>query len=310
VFNFVKAKILYRYIFVFLEKGDVSVYIWDIKNYEVVDSFEQDFQLEDESVLSDELISYINQKQFEVPTSYVITLLNSLGQGVIPTCSRLDYKKFSIDQKNVYSICVDNKFTNYVSKIDIKWVQKIFASSGIDYIFSPFILLKTLIDEYSIDQDVKLYILYVNGGMTLLIRQKKDYLFGTYFNLNEEENLLYSEFDDVEGDEDDIFDIEDIDIESSDEEFESDELEYSEDELELIQDDKRFIKYLNIALKEYYTGEVYSSSFIDYIVILSNDEIQNTLVEYIENELLMSVQIEEVNYLDSLLQIAQKEAFS
>jgi hypothetical protein len=84
VFNFVKAKILYRYIFVFLEKGDVSVYIWDIKNYEVVDSFEQDFQLEDESVLSDELISYINQKQFEVPTSYVITLLNSLGQSVIP----------------------------------------------------------------------------------------------------------------------------------------------------------------------------------------------------------------------------------
>jgi len=314
LFNFIKKKTLHRYIIVIIYESDITVTVSDIKDEKIITSEEENFSLVDQNSFSDELTYYINQKQNEVTKSYIITLLDSLGQGMIPTCSAGHFQKYSVDMKNIYNVCVDKKFTNYVSKIDIKWIQKLFASTGIDYIFSPFILLSKMIEKDEINSEVKLFMLYINNGITLLVKKDSEYLFGSYFNIGEEDPLLSqldSSFED--NTEEDEFEIEDdfddeFEFEIDDEEFEQ-ESDYGQ-ELSMIEEDKRLIKYLNIALKEFYSEEIYESSFIDSVTIYSDEGVEQTLLEYIENELFLNTYVKKIDYVNQLIVLAQEEVFS
>ena len=312
MFNFIKRRTLQRYIIVITFENEAVVFVVDVKNEKTLSSTEEIFTQVEKNVFTPQMIDFINQKQNEVTKSYIVTLIDSLGQGMIPTCSAGHFQKYNVDMRNIYNVCIDKKFTNYVSKIDIKWIQKIFISTGIDFIFSPFIMLKKMIEEEEVDSGVKLYILYINNGVTLLVKKDNDYLFGSYFNIGEEEDPLYSEFDSSDDVDDDIFEIED-DFEIEDEfdiEDEAAEDYNSSDELNMIEADKRFIKYLNIALKEFYSEEVYESSFIDNVTIYSDTDIEQTLLEYIENELFLATHVKKINYIDYLLTLAKDEVFS
>lgn len=299
---------------VILSNNEASVSIADIKDGEIISSLEEHFSLDDTNSFTTDLISFINQKQNEVTKSYVITILNSLGQGMIPTCDAGKFHEYNVDMKNIYNVCVDKKFTNYVSKIDIKWIQKIFAPTGVDFIFSPFIMLNKMMEEEEINSDVKLHILYINYGVTLLIKKNTECLFGSYFNISQEEDPLYTQYDSsCEEDEDeDAFDIDD-EFELEDEfeiEDEEDNDYETSDELSMIEEDKRFIKYLNISLKEFYSTKIYDSSFIDSVIIYSDTGMEQSLLEYVENELFLDTTVKKINYIDCLFSLSQDEVLS
>ncbi len=316
MFSFIKRKLLYRFIIVYLQDDKVWVHTYDTKNLKILHTEAEEFENEDNQTLSKEIVDYINNSQEKQTKSYVITLLNSSGQGIIPTCSATSFSDFSIDRRYIYNICVDNLFTNFVSKIEIKFLQKMFSKTGIDLIFSPFTMLKNLSLDALVSDEVKLHILYTSQNATLLITKNGKYIFGSFFKTVEEKDPLYTNYDESEED-DDKFEIEDeFEFEDDDFAFEDNEdsttdveLDYKQ-ELELIQNNKLFANNLNQTLKEFYSKPIYEGSFIDTVNIYSEEKIEESIIEYIENELFLSVKIDKIDFDSELLKLIYKEVLN
>ncbi len=322
MFSFLKKRLLYRFIIVYLQDDSVFVHIYDIKNTKVLNSDTVHFELEKKNEFTEEIIDFINKKQDEILRSYVVTLVNSLGQGIIPTCNENRFKDFHIDKKYIYYICIDNLFTNYVTKADIKWVQKIFAPVGIDLIFSPFIVLKKLIENYRIqNDDVILFILYHNLYATLIVYKDGKYIYGNFFNILDEKSPLYTDYENSDEDEieDESFEIDEILDDNFDEitSFELDDVNSTSMQninnykimVDLVQENRGFAYQLSNSLKEFYSNKIYDSNFVDKIVIFSEDSIDINLIEYIENELFLSVDTEMIEMDEVVLNLSKEELF-
>ncbi len=314
MFAFIKKKFLRRFIFVDIHDTLVSVYIYDIKNSQMLAQSSEDFVLESKESFTQELIDYINTKQEELARSYVVTMINSQGQGIIPTCSATKFKDYSIDRRYIYNICVDNLFTNFVSKIEINWLQKLFSKTGIDFIFSPFVVLKDLVEKEKVSSELLLYLLYYNQNVTLLIKQNNSYIYGDFFNTRlENENPLYCDYDNEEDEEDneDEFEIEEEFEFEEDEEmnFEEDSGDLEIKEVELIEENKSFAKHLSSSLKEFYSNDKYESNFIDRVKIFSENEVDSSIIKYIEDELLLGTTVEYINMDDEIVKLCEKEVF-
>ena len=316
MFSFIKRKLLYRFVIVYLYESKVWIHTYDTKNYKVLNSETEEFENEDEQTLSQNIVDYINKLQQQYTRSYVVTLLNSQGQGIIPTCDSSKFSDYNIDKRYIYNICVDNLFTNFASKIEIKFLQKLFSNTGIDLIFSPFTMLKNLsIDDLNSDE-VKLHILYTSSNATLLITKEGKYIFGSFFKTIEERDPLYTDYEENEDEEDEFeiedefeFEEDDLDFEySEDEDLASDdvELDYKQ-ELELIQTNKLFAHNLNSILKEFYSKPIYEGNFIDTVKIYSEEKIEDSIIEYIENELFLSVKVNKIDFDKELLNLIYKE---
>ena len=304
MFSFIKKRFLHRFILVYHDEIEVSVHIYDIKNQKILQQVSENFVLESKEEFTDEIVSYINNKQEEVTRSYIVTLVTSEGQGIVPTCSTSEYKKYSVDKRYIYNICVDGLFANYVTKIDINWIKKIFKKTGIDLIFSPFTLLKDIIEDDIVEEKTTLYILYIEHSATLIVKKDEKYIYGSFFDTNSSENPLYSDY---EEDSDDEFEIED-DFDFEDEDFEEDlvESEY-EKEVSLVEENRTFTRFLSSSLKEFYSNEIYQGSFIDKIKIYSEDDIDKSIIEYIENELFINCEFNFIELDPIVLKYAQRE---
>ena len=290
----------------------ILVHTYDTKNFEVIDSDVKEFEKEENDSLSLASLEYINNKQEEHTRSYIVTTINASGQGIIPTCSATKFKEYNVDRKYIYNICIDQHFTNFVSKIEIKWIQKFFAKTGIDLIFSPFVILKKLSFENLTESKVSMHILYTSQNSTLLISKDGEYLFGGFFSTVEDTNPLYSDFskDQESEDEFEIEDEEDFEIDEEDfsleEDAQNDELDYKQ-ELDLIETNKLFAQNLNKTLKEFYKNPLYEGSFVDTVVIYSEEKVDESVVEYIENELFIDVQVKKIDLDDEILKLSYKE---
>jgi len=313
LFKFIKKRMLYRYIIVYLSNSVATVNIYDVKNLKILSHTSDDFSLENQDEFTDEVVEYINKKQSDVIRSYVVTLLNSQGQGIVPTCSATEFQKYSVDRRYIFNICIDKTFTNYASKIDIKWIQKTFAKTGIDIIFSPFILLYDLIKNEKDRSQVILYILYVNHSLTLMIAKDNKILYGAYHNISSDENPLYSSYD--ESDEIDIseeeFDIDELDLDSDDDFDLDDDSDLDEEkyisEVELVEENKGFAKFLSNTLKEFYSNKIYENNFVDKVKIYVEDDMDNSLLEYIENELFLTTEVFKIELDQLMIKYCQKE---
>jgi hypothetical protein len=309
LFSFIKKRFLHRFILVYISDLKVNVHTYDVKNLKVINQISEDFTLEDSEQFTDELISYINEQQEPVSRSYVVSLLNSQGQGIVPTCSTSEFKKYNIDRRYTYNICVDTLFSNYVTKIDIKWIQKIFSTTGIDLIFSPFILLKDLILSHDKTSETILYILYMNHSASMIIKNEKKFIYGSFFQTNSSENPLYCDYSSDKEDDDDEFEIdEEIDFEDDIELDENDdyESEYIK-EVSIVEENKTFAKFLSNSLKEFYSNDIYEGTFVDKVIIYSEDTIDKSIIEYIENELFLNTEFISVELDPIVLKFCEKE---
>jgi hypothetical protein len=295
---------------VYISDLEVNVHTYDIKNLEIINQTSEDFTLENSEHFTDELVEYLNKQQDTISRSYVVSLLNSQGQGIVPTCSTSEFKKYNIDRRYTYNICVDTLFSNYVTKIDIKWMQKIFSSTGIDLIFSPFILLKDLILSDKNSLETILYILYMNHSASIIIKKEEKFIYGSFFKTNSDENPLYCDYADDENSDDEFEIDEEIDFEDDieldeDDEF-NDESKYVK-EVSIVEENKTFAKFLSSSLKEFYTDDIYKGSFVDKVVIYSEDIIDKSVIEYIENELFLNTEFKNIELDPVVLKFCEKE---
>lgn len=315
----VRKRLVNQFVGVALLENSCKVYVKKVKNFKVIYRAKKSFDIESKDQLSVEVINYLNTLQEEHEQTYIALFLNTLGQGAIAGCSAAAYEKFGVDKKNVKSLCVDKEFTIYASLIDIQWVDKIFEKVGLDFVFSPFLILNNFAKKEPIDDEIKLYILNTYNGLTIMIKQGHKLLYGSFFNIAKEENLLHDDFENVDSSneinlEDDFFEEFDDEDDSELEEMQNleDGSDFDEDALldRLSEKDARLVKYLDASLKEFYNSDLYDSAFISCVKIYDDASMNEDVIHHIESELLLDTSIENINILDFIIEISEEEVLS
>jgi hypothetical protein len=315
LFGSIKKRFIIQLVSVAHYEHSCKIYVKKIKNSKVIYRAKKSFDLESKEKLSKEVIKYLNDLQAEHEQTYISLFLITLGQGAIPGCNSGAFEKFGVDRKNVKSICIDKEFSIYASLIDIQWVDKIFQKVGLDFIYSPFLILNNFIKKEMVEDEVKLYILNTHNCLTIMIKKGKKLLYGSLFNIAKEENLLHEDFDSVDSSseinlEEELFEELDEDIDSELKEMQEfdDGSAYDEDlNNHLSQLDVRLVKYLDASLKEFYHSELYESAFISKVKIYDDAGMNEEVIAHIENELLLDTSAENISILDVIIDIAEKE---
>ncbi len=317
LFSSVKRHFLIQLIGIVLEEEKCGVYVKKVRNDKIVYSNIKYFNLESKDSLTKEIVSYLNVLQGEHEQTYVALFLNTLGQGAISGCTKEAYEKFGVDFKSVKGVCIDKKFTIYASIIDINWADKVFEKVGLDFVFSPFLILNSYAKKDISNDEVKLYILNTNNGLTMMIMSGKKFLYGSFFNVAIEQDVLLEDFESTSTDkslsidDEEIFDELDLDDEGDDSSMMSiDEVvDYEEGILQntLSEKDARFVRYLDASLKEFYGGDNYESEFVSGVKIYDCAGMSEDIIKHIENELLLDTSAENINLLEAVVQIAKEE---
>ncbi len=311
-FRSFKKRLTNQFIAVIIEDKFCKIKQKIIKNGEVDLIEETFFEIKSKDELSGEVVEFLNELQENYKHTYIALFLNTPGQGVVPGCDESQLEKFNVDKDSIKTVCVNNRYIAYASNIDIKWLDKTFSRVGIDFIFSPFLILDFYRqNEKNIDQ-VKLYILNTTNSFTLMIIKNDKLLFGSFFNLEKEENLLYTDYENEDSIEEEFEQIEvDEELNEAIEDIEKDG-ELTQEKLKdnlFFEKDERYIKYLNAALKEFYSNELYESDFIESVKIYDDNSLSQDVVDYIQNKLLLDVDIVKVNIKNAVIELATKEVF-
>ena len=266
-----------------------------VKNNKVIDSIEKEFEEKKD------IEKFIKEKIDEIPQTFVSTILQTLNQGVIDSCSKQKYLDKDIDFDNVKIRCINN-YSFYASIYDITKLLKEY-SFNIDFLYSIF----APIDFFAKERKNRFYVLVLNNYIAILGYENFKPIYSDLIILNSDEE---------ENEEEIIEDIEDIDLlneieeESIDENIENiDEADINEnEELEnkienlTTNIEVKILNSLKESIKEYY--EHYSNDFIEKIIILDTIGIDITINSLIEEELLITSEIENFDLLKIINRIS------
>lgn len=315
-----------------------------VKNGVIKNKFSKSFETSSRDNVPPKMEKYLDNLQEEYNFAYVALFLDSMGQGAISGTTASDFEKNSVDMKSVTQINVDNSWSIYASFIDINWVKKLFKNSGLDFIYSPFMVQDRLIKQQKLKEDPTLYVLNHNDSVAISVFENGNLLFGAYFqtttddklsdgeedwdNASEEEGLDdLIELDTMDDNEmggiddlDDLNELDDLDSNEISSGFQEtaeekrslghfdDEEDFESSDLELFGRDILLYKFLTSSLKEFYKNPLYKSSFIDRIVIHDGYEVSSELIDMIENDLLMDIEMHKININEAVCDISIKEA--
>jgi len=321
LFSSVKKRLTRQFIAVIVEENSCKIKQKVIKNKNLLHAEEFSFDISSKDDLGMDVNTFLNDIQEEYDNTYISLFLNTLGQGVIPNCDEDELKKYHIDKNSVKTICVENRFMMYATEIDIKWADKVFRNIGLDFIFSPFLVLDHFIQKEDVQKDqVTLYILNSCNSLTIMIVRDDTLLYGSFLNVAKEDNLLYTDYSDGAGlEEEDTFD--ELDLDADEDDFDIDSIGNVSDNSNFVNNvmkeqerlssqDERVIKYLSAALKEFYTNDLYSSDFINHAKIYDSAGINEGIMKYIENDLLLDTSAVNISVRDAIIELSLKEVVS
>ena len=313
-----------------------------IKNGLIKDKLSKNFEIDEHEHLPKKMKKYLTGLQQSYNFAYIALFLDSLGQGAIYGVGVEDFKKNSVDIKKIIPIKVDNKWSFYGSTIDISWIKKLFSSTGMDLVYSPFAIQYALLKKERSRKEPILYVLNQQDSVAITVFENNTLLFGVYFKTTSEDALSsheddwenaheesgienIAELDDMSVDQNDeideiveLDDLDDLADTGGIEEFEEISLNnmnqdklYNEDiigsDLELFGRDMLIYKYIVSFLREFYSNPIYKSNFLSTIAIYDGYEISSELIDMVENELFMDIEISKIDINETICHMAQKE---
>jgi hypothetical protein len=279
---------------------------------QVKNRYEKTFVL-NESYSTALLEEYLKQFTNETPYYYIALYDNSMDQGAIPTCEKHKIPLYK-DLATVYSICVDNQWTCYTSKIDLEEELNILENFKVDLVFSPFLILYKFFED-KIPSKIALYVLIKEDAITVAVFKESKLLYGEHINITfaasqtELELEMQKEDPLLEDDLDESVDLDSIDLEddlSLDDDLESlDDLD-DLDDLDGLSDTDDLEEQLEENLEEAISPEqsleegeekeeIKETQDFQYFSI-----IQNSLSKYYKDELYESDFIENIYVADSV----------
>ena len=146
--------------------------------------------------LDSAMTEYLISLQDEYRFVYISYFLNSLGQGAFERSGAPSFHKHNIDIANVHHIAFKKEWSAYASFIEIKWVKNLFSEVGVDFIFSPFVLLNEFIETQKPKTKQTCYILNTQDSFAVSVFEGQKLLFGAFFKTNSD--TLFTHSSDVE----------------------------------------------------------------------------------------------------------------
>lgn len=330
---------LYHKIFVniVVYRSKSIVYIEECNKDEVIDSIEESF---DTRILNAKMYSFIKSHTDETPFNYISILDTSNSQGAAPTCDSKEMSQF-FESGSSKQLCYADRWTYYTSKADLHLLQKEYSSLGVDFVFSPFVLLAKFFKD-KIDTHMSMYILIEDSFLSLAVFNHSELLFAEHLDMQhskDSENLLMDddsiqnlEFDsetsvnlddiDIEDDIeelDDFGDIEDLDnfedinefsdIKEDEEKFieNEEEEEYPRNEAEGFNEDYQRFSLIKSSLNHFYKDHKYKSQFVESVYIADGVGISSDLKRYLEEEMFLSVFVRRIDLCVEVCELAKAE---
>ncbi|RLA73103.1 MAG: hypothetical protein DRG24_01095 [Epsilonproteobacteria bacterium] len=127
---------------------------------------------------SDAMQTFIEEAAELSPLFFTAVLCDAAEQGAIPTCSKQHAGQFT-DVDFLESICFDEKWMIYLSRDALYHLQERYKRIGVDFIFSPFALIKQLYKE-QISREHALFILNEETSVSLAVFDKGEFQFAAY----------------------------------------------------------------------------------------------------------------------------------
>lgn len=315
-------KLLYTevYINIISDLKNTTIYVEEIYSTSKSKHYEETFDTSEKAKIE----SFISKMVKRSPFHYISVLDTSVFQGATPTCKSSEMSSYC-DMGAVSHICYSKQWGYYTSKMDVLDYKKKYQKIGIDYLFSPFLLLVNFFKD-KIEEELSLFILISNDFISLCVFSNSNLVFAQQIDMDNEdefqdtilpdedldedtltidgvnidlENIDVNDGMDDLSDLDDFDDIEDLDtFDEMDEFSQDDEVEIGdsvEDEVVSAEDHSGFgdnyhrFSLIQSAIKKFYTNDLFKSDFIQKVYIADSVGINNELKKFLEEEMYLSV---------------------
>ncbi|WP_321777589.1 hypothetical protein [Sulfurimonas sp.] len=331
-------ELLYHKVFVNIVVGraQTSVYIQECANKGSIVSESQTF---DTTTINSKMHEFIDSFTSESPFFYISILDTSEDQGALPTCVSRDMSKFCDLESSKY-MCYKNSWAYYTSKPDLNELEKNYQEVGVDFIFSPFVLLANFFKD-KINSSLAIFLLVENNYLSVAVFNNSELLYAQHINMehtDEHEQLVMEEdrneaeidleldtainleeidaLDDVEG-VDDFGDIEDLDSFDDIDEFAEEEEQEEEIQEEVItsieedaagfNEDYQRYSLIQSAINRFYKDERYKSEFVQDIYIADGVGVSGDLKRYLEEEMFLNVFVRHLDLCSEISELAKAE---
>jgi hypothetical protein len=327
---------LYNKVFVniIVERSQTTVYTEVCNKKGLVSSASESFNT---TKLNTKMYEYISSIISESPFYYISILDTSDTQGAFATCSSEEMSEFCDLETSKY-ICHKNDWTYYTSKSDLNSLQKTYSDIGLDFVFSPFVVLSKFFKD-KIDTNLSLYILLEDNYISICVFDNAKLLYGEHIDMqhrDEEEALLMddsSDDEDIDLELDGNIDLEDIDamsdidglddfgdIEDLDSIDEIDEFAEEEDEVlpsykksspaseigSFNEDYQRF-SLIQSSVNRFYKDKKYDSKFVESVYVADGVGVSGDLKRYLEEEMFLSVFVRHLDLGTAICELAKAE---
>ena len=318
------------YLAISIEDNLCTISYETYKNDQKIASEHKEFTINDKETMDPYIVRYIQNLQTKYRHNYVSLISNASKQGILLRCNDNAFSHAKIQKKDVKYLCVEDKWGAFIAKEGFLNELNYFDEITLDLYYSPFNILDTYINQHSASTQTTLYILNRMDSISIIIATHKQYLYGTHFNLDNnlpgledvEEEEIADVLEDNEEEEmfaldefsfdDDLEELEDLEEISDNDISPSDEKESNEhsatDELEIFGRDLKTFSYIKSSIDEFYTQG--NNDFINKIVIYDNENISTEVIDFIENDLLLEVEIKHINILDTAISFAKSEVYA
>jgi hypothetical protein len=237
---------------------------------------------------------YIDQITEDNPQTYVSAFVATQNQGTVPSCDKKKYKEMGIDLENIKSVCINRKYSFYITLYELMEEKKEYPF--IDFLYSAF----ALIDVNSSLRHNSLYILSTQEYSYILIYKDHIPVFSDILETADEE---------INPENEDIEDISDMDIvedfdETLDENIENvEDVEEENDNIETLDIEYKIKEHIKTSLKEYYEN---GGDFIEKIYIFDTIGIEENITDIINDEIFIQSSLEKLDILKTLNGISRK----
>ncbi|MDF1882831.1 hypothetical protein JHD49_02640 [Sulfurimonas sp. SAG-AH-194-C21] len=330
---------LYNKVFVniVVKRSSTDVYIEICSTKGAIDHIKESF---DTTILSHELLEFINSYTKESPYFYISFLDISVEQGALPTCDKNRLGFYRDVSASEYK-CHDKKWTYYTSKTDLYVIEKRYEKIGIDFMFSPYSLLNHFFED-KISTVMAMYILVQDSFISLAVFDKGELLYAEHLDMEttseDEDEILSSmdeedmdldieqsinledvDVDDVVEDLDDFGDIEDLDSIEDIDEFSNDkdieeeladaaeELAVEESHESSFNEDYQRFSLIQTSLSHFYNNEKYESAFVETVYIADGAGVSSDLKQYLEEEMFLNVYLRRTDICIEVCELAKRE---
>jgi len=178
------------YINIIVKQTTTLVYVKISNKNGTVESDSRTFETTE---LNDKMYDFIKKYKKLSPFYYISILDNSETQGAIPTCDKKGMSEF-IETESLNYICNQNRWTYYTTKEEIKAIKKKYKKIGIDFIFSPIVILNHFFKD-KIDTSLGLFILIEDNYLSISVFDHSHLLFSLHLDV-EQDTETHNLFDD------------------------------------------------------------------------------------------------------------------